>query len=46
MRALNRRMAELARQEGYPQYEAGWRLVSTLQVVPGLDQVRSYSTGR
>jgi transcriptional regulator with XRE-family HTH domain len=39
MRALNLQMAELAHQEGYPQYEAGWRLVSALQVLPGLDQV-------
>ncbi|NTU80285.1 MAG: hypothetical protein HGA45_13070 [Chloroflexales bacterium] len=39
MRAIQSRLAALARQECYPQFEAGWRLVSALQVVPGLDQV-------
>lgn len=37
--ALHTRMAGLADQEGYAQFAASWRLVSALQVVPGIDQV-------
>ncbi len=38
MRALQARLAALARRERYPSYEAGWRLVSALQVIPGIDE--------